>query len=66
LRQLLKGDAMIDWQSHMTPGEVAEYEANKRGAETFEKLAKRRYHRMRLIAQRCRQRARKAKEKEEG
>ena len=52
---------MIDWQSHMTPEEAAEYEANKRGAETFEKLAKRRYHRMRLISQRCRQRARKAK-----
>jgi hypothetical protein len=62
LRPMVNLEArMIDWQSHMTPEEAAEYEANKRGAETFEKLAKRRYHRMRLIAQRCRQRARKAK-----
>ena len=54
---------MIDWQSHMTPEEAAEYERCQRGAETFENLAKRRYHRMRLISQRCRQRAYKAKGK---
>ena len=52
---------MTDWRAHMTPEEAGEYDRHEINAHMFERLAKRHYARMRLIAQRCRQRARKAK-----
>jgi hypothetical protein len=48
---------MTNWQSHMTPAEAEEYNRAKRGAETFNNLAKRRYATMRKISERCRKRA---------
>jgi hypothetical protein len=54
--------AMIDWQSHMTPEEELEEARHRAIAGHHSDLAKLHFHQIRLIAQRCRQRARKAKE----
>jgi hypothetical protein len=52
---------MIDWQSHMTPEEELEEARHRAIAGHHSDLAKLHFHQIRLIAQRCRQRARKAK-----
>jgi hypothetical protein len=52
---------MIDWQSHMTPEEAATLNWHRETAEAHQREASEHYRQIRLIAQRCRQRARKAK-----
>jgi hypothetical protein len=52
---------MIDWQSHMTPKEAADIDYRRECIEHHQRMAKEHYREIRKIAERCRQRARKAK-----
>jgi uncharacterized protein YnzC (UPF0291/DUF896 family) len=56
---------MIDWQSHMTPEEADEIKLRREWVEVYQSATKANFRKIRKIAERCRQRARKAKEKEE-
>jgi hypothetical protein len=54
---------MIDWQSHMKPQEAEDVAYHRDSAEHHQSMTKMHYREIRKIAERCRQRARKANEK---